>query len=204
MQLIVQLENGVMNTRCVILCHAHHGTRPWSQCWIGLIWSQPERLLLWLRIPYAPRASENVSVGRCPASERIQAVQHWLEVLLCESRCLVDRVQLHTEKRDPLHRGELPFSQLNRSPNRLRWRSTMSLGLQQLVPRLCQYQPVVEIVKNANAAFSERNNCCLRDFREECEATGTARRVGPCTDTPRITNANRRNGLCRRRIETWK
>ncbi len=29
----------VMNTRCVPLCHAHLGTRPCSQRWSGLIWS---------------------------------------------------------------------------------------------------------------------------------------------------------------------
>ncbi len=41
-----------------------------------------------------------------PALERIQAVQHRLSMFLCEARCLIDRVQLQTEKRDPLHRGE--------------------------------------------------------------------------------------------------
>ncbi|XDV32942.1 hypothetical protein PO909_003588 [Leuciscus waleckii] len=43
---------------------------------------------------------------RPPAFERIQAVQHRPSAFLCEARCLCDRIQLHTEKRDPLHRGE--------------------------------------------------------------------------------------------------
>ncbi len=43
---------------------------------------------------------------RRPVLECIQAVQHRLSAFLREARCLTDRVQLHTEKRDPLHRGE--------------------------------------------------------------------------------------------------
>ncbi len=43
---------------------------------------------------------------RCPALEWIQAVQHRPRTFLCEACCLFDRIQLHTEKRDPLRRGE--------------------------------------------------------------------------------------------------
>ncbi len=34
-------QAGVTQTRSVPRCHAHLGTRPWSQCWSGLIWSSP-------------------------------------------------------------------------------------------------------------------------------------------------------------------
>ncbi len=34
-------QAGVTWTLSVPLCHAHLGTRPWSQCWSGLIWSSP-------------------------------------------------------------------------------------------------------------------------------------------------------------------
>ncbi len=41
-----------------------------------------------------------------PALERIQVVQHRLSTFMREARCLIDQIQLHTEKRDPLHQGE--------------------------------------------------------------------------------------------------
>ncbi len=43
---------------------------------------------------------------RRPVLERIQAVNHRLSAFLREARCLINRIQLHIEKRDPLHRGE--------------------------------------------------------------------------------------------------
>lgn len=62
-----------------------------------------------------------------PAHERIQAVQHRLSTIGCETCCQVDRVQLHAEKRDPLHRESLLLFQLTRSPRWLRCWSTRSL-----------------------------------------------------------------------------
>ncbi|XDV26861.1 hypothetical protein PO909_030488 [Leuciscus waleckii] len=51
---------------------------------------------------------------RYPAFEGVQAVQHRLSVLLCVARCLIDRIQLHTEKRDPLHGGEFALLPVDR------------------------------------------------------------------------------------------
>ncbi len=62
--------------------------------------------LLLLRPPYAPGASEKVSVGPLSCPWMYSAVQHRLSTFLCEACWLFDRIQLHTEKRDPLHWGE--------------------------------------------------------------------------------------------------
>ncbi len=50
---------------------------------------------------------------RHPALEHIQAVQHRLSTFLREALSLIDRIQLHTEKRDPLHRGEFALFPVN-------------------------------------------------------------------------------------------
>ncbi len=50
--------------------------------------------------PYAPGASETVSVVPRPVLECIQAVQHRLSAFLREARCLIDRIQTpYREKR---------------------------------------------------------------------------------------------------------
>ncbi len=43
---------------------------------------------------------------RCPALDHIQAVQHRLSTFLHEACYLIDRIKLHTEKRDPLRLQE--------------------------------------------------------------------------------------------------
>ncbi len=50
---------------------------------------------------------------RCPALERIKAVQHRLSAFLREMCCLIERIQLHHEKRDPLHWGEFSLFQVD-------------------------------------------------------------------------------------------
>ncbi len=67
-------HTGVIATRYVPRCHAHLGTRPWSQCWTTTNKQQAVSCeanragLLTLRLPYAPGATEKVSVGplSCP------------------------------------------------------------------------------------------------------------------------------------------
>ncbi len=62
-----------------------------------------------------------------PASERTQAVQHWLGALFREARLHTHRVY-STPRKEIICAGEsLLFSQLTRSPNWLRCRSTRSL-----------------------------------------------------------------------------
>ncbi len=51
-----------------------------------------------------------------PASEGTQAVHHQLCTLIGQTRCHIDRVQLHTKKRDSLHRGELALFPVDPKP----------------------------------------------------------------------------------------
>ncbi len=84
--------------------------------------------------------------------------------------CLIDGIQLHTEKRDPLRRGE--FALFPVDP-----KAQLAEMLEHQVPefaqlRLRQYEPVVEVVENANALFSQGNKGCLRSLREDTGRQG--------------------------------
>ncbi|XDV31437.1 hypothetical protein PO909_034121 [Leuciscus waleckii] len=80
---------------------------------------------------------------RHPAFERIQAVQHRPSSFLCEACCLRDRIQLHTEKRDPLHGGEFALFPVD------------------LKTKLAKLR-----------MFSDGNKGPLRDFREDARRQG--------------------------------
>ncbi len=67
---------------------------------------------------------------------------------------------------------------------------------------MSKYKPVVEVVENAHALFSQGNKGCLRYFREDTGRQGQPEGAGLCTDMPILSNANRRNGLWRGRIDT--
>ncbi len=100
---------------------------------------------------------------RRPALERIQAVQHQLSTFLREARCLIDRVQLHTEKRDPLHRGEFALFLVDPKAK------LAEVQEHQIRVRITdpETEPVVKVVENAHALFSQGNKGCLRYFRED-------------------------------------
>ncbi len=156
-----------------------------------------------LRMPYAPGASEMFQWNRPLALERLQAVQHRLSTLHWETCCEVDRVQLHTEKRDPLHRGEFALFPVDPKPQPAEVAEHRVPVFAQQCSRLGQHEPVVEVVENGMPAS-------LNGTRA---ASTTLVKTRGDRDSPkgrtlywyaRPSNAKRRNGLCRGRIETWK
>ncbi len=92
-------------------------------------------------MPQEPR--KRFQWGRCPASKRIQAIQHLLDALLCESCSLADRVQLHTEKYDPLYRGEFAVFPVTPKSQPVEVTEHHVPVFAQLVLRLLQYQPAI-------------------------------------------------------------
>ncbi len=68
----------------------------------------------------------------------------------------VDRVQLHTEKRDPLRRGESALFPVDPKPQPAEVTEHHVPVFAQLCSRLGQYEPVVEVVENANASFPQK------------------------------------------------
>ncbi len=109
---------------------------------------------------------------RGPALERIQAVQHRLSTFLREACCLIDRIQFHTEKRDPLRRGEFALFPVDPKAQLAEVRVHQVPVFAQLVLRLWQYEPVIEVVENANALFSQGNKGCLHNFRDDTGRQG--------------------------------
>ncbi len=201
MQLIVQLQNGVMNTQCVILCHAHHGTRPWSQCWIGLIWSNPSGVTV-AADAICPRSLWKSFSGAAvlPLNEFRQFNTDWK----CSS---VSHTVWFTEsnsipRKDSLHRGEFALFPVDPKSQQAEVTEHHVPVFAQLVPRLCQYQPVIELRMRTP-----------HSLRGTMAASATFVKTRGDRDSPkgrtlywyaRPSNANRRNGMCRRRIETWK
>ncbi len=120
---------------------------------------------------------------RGPALECIQAVQHRLSTCLREACFLIDRIQFHTDKRDPLRRGEFALFPVDPKAQLAEVREHQVPVFAQLVLRLRQYEPVVEVVENANALFSQGKGLPPQlSWRHG--VTGTARRAGPCTNMP--------------------
>ncbi len=120
-------QDGVTETRYLPRRHAHLGTRLWSQRWSGLIWSNPSGVTaaadaicprsLWKCFSGTAllrwKDSRQFSIDWASSTER-RAVR------LTESNSM--------PRKEILCTGEsLLFSQLTRSPNRLRWLSTVSL-----------------------------------------------------------------------------
>ncbi len=118
----------VIPTRGVPWRHAHLGTRECSQCWSGLIWSNPSGMTA-AADAICPRSLWNSFSGTTflPLTELRQFSTAWARssvrraVILTESNS--------TPRKEILCTGEsLLFSQLTRSSNWLRCRSTKSLG----------------------------------------------------------------------------
>ncbi len=117
----------VMFTRSAPRRHAHLGTRECNQCWSGLIWSNPSGVTA-AADAICPRSLWNCFSGTTvlPPKELRQFSTDWARssvrraVILTESNS--------TPRKEILCAGEsLLFSQLTRSPNWLRCRSTRSL-----------------------------------------------------------------------------
>ncbi len=117
----------VIPTRSVPRRHAHLGSRECSQCWSGLIWSNPSDVTA-AADAICPRSLWNCFSGTTflPLKELRQFSAAWARssvrraVILTESNS--------TPRKEILCTGEsLLFSQLTRSPNWLRCRSTKSL-----------------------------------------------------------------------------
>ncbi len=87
------------------------------------------------------------------ALERLQASQHWLSTLLWETCCEVDRVQLHSEKRDPLCRGEFALFPVDLKSQPAEVTEHHIPVFAQQCSRLGQDEPVVEVVEDTNACF---------------------------------------------------
>ncbi len=113
----------VIPTRSVPQRHAHLGTRECSECWSGLIWCNPSGVTA-ATDAICPRSLWNCFSGTTflPLKEIRQFSTAWARaVILTESNS--------TPRKEILCTGEsLLFSQLTRSPNWLRCRSTKSLG----------------------------------------------------------------------------
>ncbi len=116
-------------TRSVPWRHAHLGTRECSQCWSGLIHSNPSGVTA-AADAICPRSLWNCFSGTTflPLKELRQFSTAWA----CSSvrRTIILTESNSTPRKEILCTGEsLLFSQLTRSPNWLRCRSTKSLWL---------------------------------------------------------------------------
>ncbi len=101
--------------------------------------------------------------------ERLQAVQHRLSTFCWETWCEVDRVQLHAEKRGPLRRGEFALFPVDPKPQPAEVTEHSVPVFPQLCSRLGKYEPVVQVVENANASFFPIYELCYigAETREE-------------------------------------
>ncbi len=139
----------VMFTRSAPRCHAHLGTRECNQCWSGLIWSNPSGVTA-AADAICPRSLWNCFSGTTvlPLKELRQFSTDWARssvrraVILTESNS--------TPRKEILCAGEsLLFSQLTRSPNWLRCRSTRSLWSHN-----CSHaRAMLETVEDSDAHF---------------------------------------------------
>ncbi len=110
---------------------------PARGCCIAAIWSDAEQAIEQLKVvdmplqsgpcTYAPGASETVSVEPPSCAGKSPGNSASTEHVLLRDVLWGWWVQLHTEKRDSLHKGEFVFSQLTQSPNWLRCLSTVYL-----------------------------------------------------------------------------
>ncbi len=119
----------VMFTQSVLRCHAHLGTRECSQCWSGLIWSNPSGVTV-AADAICPRSLWNCFSGTTflPLKELRQFSTAWAHSSVRRAVTLTSYSSYSTPRKEILCTGEsLLFSQLTRSPHWLRCRSTKSL-----------------------------------------------------------------------------
>ncbi len=75
-------------------------------------------------------------------------------------------------KRDPLCRGEFTLFPVDPKPQPAEVTEHRVPVFAQLCSRLGQYEPVIEVVENANASFPQRNTGCLHDLGEDTRRQG--------------------------------
>ncbi len=120
-------HSGVIATRYVPRCHAHLGTRPWSQCWSGLIWSKPSGVTAAVAA-ICPRSLWKSFSGTAvlPLNVFRQFNTDWARSSVRRADCSTESNSI--PRKEILCTGaSLLFSQLTWRPNWLRWLSTKSL-----------------------------------------------------------------------------
>ncbi len=80
---------------------------------------------------------------------------------------MVDRIQLHAEKRDPLRWHEFALFPVDPKAQQAEVFEYQVPVCGQLPARLCKYEPVVKVVENAHTPFSQGDKGCLHDFGED-------------------------------------
>lgn len=80
--------------------------------------------------------------------------------------------QLYPEKRDSLHLRELALFPVDLKPQLAGVAEHHVPVFTQLGPKLSQYEPVVEIIENANALLPHGNKVCLHDLCEDASQQG--------------------------------
>ncbi len=68
---------------------------------------------------------------------------------------MVDRIELHAKKRDPLRWHEFALFPVNPKAQQAEVLEHQVPVCRQLPARLCEYEPVVEVVENAHTLFSQ-------------------------------------------------
>ncbi len=85
---------------------------------------------------------------------------------------MVDRIELHAEKRDPLRWHEFALFPVDPKAQQAEVLEHQVPVCRQLLARLCEYEPVVEVVENAHTLFSQGDKGRLHDFGEDARRQG--------------------------------
>ncbi len=85
---------------------------------------------------------------------------------------MVDRIQLHAKKRDPLRWHEFALFPVDPKAQQAEVLEHPVPVCRQLPARLCKYEPVVEVVENAHTPFSQGGKGLLHDFGEDARRQG--------------------------------
>ncbi len=190
-------QDGVTETRYVPWHHAHLMTRSWSQRWSGLIWSNLSDVTAAVDA-ICPR-----SLWKCfSGTALLHCSIDWARSI---ERCVVRLTESNSmPRKEILCVGEsLLFSQLIWIPNRLRWLSTVSL---------CSHNSARDWASMSQSSRKLRTRMPASLSGTRAASTTLVKTRGD-RDSPkgralywyaRPSNAKRRNGLCRGRIETWK
>ncbi len=152
--------------------NTHLGTRPWSQCWSGLIWSRPSGTIA-AAAAICPRSLWKSFRGTAVLPDKVlrQFSTDWARSWVRPAVWLTESNSM--PRKEILCVGtSLLFSQLTRRPNWLRCLSTRSLCAHNCSRDCASMSQSSRVVEDAHTPFSWWRS----------EATGTALRSGPCTD----------------------
>ncbi len=162
-------------------CHAHLGTRPWSQCWSGLIWSKPSGVTV-AAAAICPRSLWKSFSGTAvlPLNVFRQFNTDWARSSVRRAECSSESNS--TPRKEILCTGaSLLFSQLTWRPNWLRWLSTESM---------CSHNCSRDWARMSQSSRELRMwmPCSLMEqglpprLSWRCREIGPAQMTGPCTD----------------------